>query len=155
MPFSNFFKKSVFYATLSQTGRRICVIIITEIRNTAKKADLLNQIHNLMRGEKIMDNTTITRTVTDGIPVELQGIQMEDEEIRLYISRGQKAHGRIEGLTIIADGEYVELQYKLPTARFDRIRRITGYLVGTLDRFNNGKRAEVMDRVTHSCSCCN
>ena len=33
--------------------------------------------------------------------------------------------------------------------RFDRIRRITGYLVGTLDRFNNAKRAEEHDRVKH------
>ena len=32
---------------------------------------------------------------------------------------------------------------------FDRIRRITGYLVGTLDRFNNAKKSEVTDRVTH------
>lgn len=34
---------------------------------------------------------------------------------------------------------------------FERIRRITGYLVGTLDRFNNAKRAEERDRVRHSC----
>lgn len=34
--------------------------------------------------------------------------------------------------------------------KFDRIRRITGYLVGTLDRFNNAKRAEVQDRVKHT-----
>lgn len=33
--------------------------------------------------------------------------------------------------------------------RFDRIRRITGYLVGTLDRFNNAKRAEESERVKH------
>jgi anaerobic ribonucleoside-triphosphate reductase len=33
---------------------------------------------------------------------------------------------------------------------FERIRRITGYLVGTVDRFNNAKRAEVNDRVKHS-----
>ncbi|MCR4963989.1 MAG: anaerobic ribonucleoside triphosphate reductase [Firmicutes bacterium] len=33
---------------------------------------------------------------------------------------------------------------------FQRIRRITGYLVGTLDRFNNAKRAEEADRVKHS-----
>ena len=33
---------------------------------------------------------------------------------------------------------------------FERIRRITGYLVGTVDRFNNAKRAEVEDRVKHS-----
>ena len=33
--------------------------------------------------------------------------------------------------------------------RFERIRRITGYLVGTVDRFNDGKRAEERDRVKH------
>ena len=33
---------------------------------------------------------------------------------------------------------------------FERIRRITGYLVGTVDRFNNGKKAEEKDRVKHS-----
>lgn len=36
--------------------------------------------------------------------------------------------------------------------RFERIRRITGYLVGTLDRFNDAKRAEVRDRVKHAGS---
>ena len=35
----------------------------------------------------------------------------------------------------------------------ERIRRITGYLVGTLDRFNNAKRAEVEDRVKHNLVC--
>lgn len=34
--------------------------------------------------------------------------------------------------------------------KFERIRRITGYLVGTVDRFNNGKKAEEHDRVKHS-----
>lgn len=33
--------------------------------------------------------------------------------------------------------------------RFERIRRITGYLVGTLDRFNDAKKAEVEDRIKH------
>ena len=33
--------------------------------------------------------------------------------------------------------------------KFERIRRITGYLVGTLDRFNDAKRSEVNDRVKH------
>ena len=36
--------------------------------------------------------------------------------------------------------------------RFERIRRITGYLVGTLDRFNNAKRAEESQRVKHGIS---
>lgn len=34
--------------------------------------------------------------------------------------------------------------------KFERIRRITGYLVGTVDRFNDAKRAEVRDRVKHA-----
>lgn len=34
--------------------------------------------------------------------------------------------------------------------RFERIRRITGYLVGTVDRFNNAKKAELRDRVKHT-----
>ena len=32
---------------------------------------------------------------------------------------------------------------------FERIRRITGYLVGTVDRFNNAKKSEEKDRVKH------
>ena len=36
---------------------------------------------------------------------------------------------------------------------FERIRRITGYLVGTLDRFNNAKRAEEHDRIYHAHTC--
>lgn len=33
--------------------------------------------------------------------------------------------------------------------KFERIRRITGYLVGTFDKWNNAKRAEEKDRVKH------
>lgn len=33
--------------------------------------------------------------------------------------------------------------------KFERIRRVTGYLVGTLERFNDAKRAEERDRVKH------
>ena len=34
--------------------------------------------------------------------------------------------------------------------KFERIRRVTGHLVGTLDRFNNAKRSEEADRVKHN-----
>lgn len=50
---------------------------------------------------------------------------------------------------------YVELAYHYENQPFHRIRRITGYLVGTLDRFNNAKRAEERDRVKHSIRCNN
>ena len=35
------------------------------------------------------------------------------------------------------------------SVKFERISRITGYLVGTMDRWNNAKRAEEHDRVKH------
>ncbi len=45
-------------------------------------------------------------------------------------------------------------RHETEDAPFERVRRITGYLVGTLDRFNNAKRAEVRDRVQHSVGGC-
>lgn len=45
---------------------------------------------------------------------------------------------------VVKDGKVGE------NVKFERIRRITGYLVGTLDRFNDGKAAEVRDRVKHN-----
>lgn len=54
-----------------------------------------------------------------------------------------------DSIDIRLDGEYVELAYHYQNQPFHRIRRITGYLVGTLDRFNNAKRAEERDRVKH------
>ena len=45
-------------------------------------------------------------------------------------------------------------QAKETKKTIERIRRITGYLVGTVDRFNDAKRAEESDRVKHSLSGC-
>jgi arsenate reductase-like glutaredoxin family protein len=45
--------------------------------------------------------------------------------------------------------QFVDLKYHY-NAPFERIRRITGYLVGTTDRWNNAKKAELKDRVKHN-----
>ena len=50
--------------------------------------------------------------------------------------------------TALLQQEFTERQLG-KGVKFERIRRITGYLVGTLDRFNDAKRAEVNDRVKH------
>jgi len=54
------------------------------------------------------------------------------------------------GYNGIIDNECPFCHRKEDDIKFERIRRITGYLVGTLDRFNNAKRAEVEHRVKHS-----
>jgi hypothetical protein len=60
-----------------------------------------------------------------------------------------KFNKKLDSLEITIDGDYVDLQYSFIPVKFDRIRRITGYLVGTVDRFNDAKRAEERDRVKH------
>ena len=54
------------------------------------------------------------------------------------------------GYTGILNGKCPQCGRAEGDVRFERIRRITGYLVGTLDRFNDAKKAEVRDRAKHS-----
>ena len=82
------------------------------------------------------------------VHVNVTGGEPEEHEIESYIERGRKRYGDgLCGIDVELDGEYVNLTYH--TVPFDRIRRITGYLVGTLDSFNDAKRAEERDRVKH------
>ena len=84
-----------------------------------------------------------TVTVTNGT--------LEQPEIQAYIDRAAKKFGHEpRHIDIKVCGDEVELDYDLGALPFHRIRRITGYLVGTLDRFNNAKRAEEHDRVKHT-----
>ena len=84
--------------------------------------------------------------------VSVAGGTLPQEEINAYIVRAREKFGvEPRHIDIKVDGEEVELNYALPQRPFHRIRRITGYLVGTLERFNNGKRSEERDRVKHSC----
>ena len=73
------------------------------------------------------------------------------EELEAYIARAHELYPGvpIESINIAFDGEYADITYNFAAVKFERIRRITGYLVGTLDRFNDAKRAEEHDRVKH------
>ena len=89
----------------------------------------------------------------DGVEIKADGLtDITEEEIRQYITYVQEETGeKPHKLTITpAEGGYVNLDYTIHGPRFERIRRITGYLVGTLDRWNNAKRQEEKDRVKHT-----
>ena len=83
--------------------------------------------------------------------ITVTGGEMSAKEKSLYVEHIEKENpGRkIDWLKIQIDGEYVNLEYQLVPVKFDRIRRITGYLVGTMDRWNDAKRAEERGRVKH------
>ena len=61
-----------------------------------------------------------------------------------------KYNRKLKSLDINIDGDFADLNYEFEQVPFERIRRITGYLVGTMDHWNNAKAAEEGDRVKHS-----
>ena len=90
--------------------------------------------------------------VVNGSNGTISGINdMSEQEVVAYIDMLQDENqDELSQLTISpAENGEVNLDYVLQPARFERIRRITGYLVGTIDRWNNAKRAEEHDRVKH------
>ena len=91
----------------------------------------------------------------NGTVVTVTGIEnITEQEIIAYIARiKEQSQEEVTTLDIsLADDGQVILDYQLRPQKFERIRRITGYLVGTIDRWNNAKRAEESDRVKHSLS---
>ncbi|MEF9875344.1 MAG: anaerobic ribonucleoside-triphosphate reductase [Gordonibacter sp.] len=74
-----------------------------------------------------------------------------EHEVEAYISRAhdQRPAQKLTALKLQVEGEDVGISYSFEPMPFDRIRRITGYLVGTMDRWNNAKTSEEADRVKH------
>lgn len=76
-----------------------------------------------------------------------------DWEKDYQLSRLEEEHGqRLAKLDVSIDpedGNYLLVNYEFAPTPFERIRRITGYLVGTMDHWNDAKRAEERDRVKH------
>ena len=89
--------------------------------------------------------------------VNVTGGELSQQEINAYIQRAEEQNQsqKLVGIDINVDGEYVDLKYTFEPLPFNRIRRVTGYLVGTLDRWNDAKKAEESQRVKHNIpSCC-
>ena len=90
----------------------------------------------------------------DGVEIiQQEGTSLPAEEIEQYVKRGKEQYGeslyRIY-LEVPEDcQEDIKIEYVYHQQKFQRLRRITGYLVGSLDRWNDGKRAEERDRVKH------
>ena len=91
--------------------------------------------------------------IIDG--VEVKGLpDITEAEARAYIAEARKeitGGGRLVKLTISPDKDPggIILSWEARGEKFERIRRITGYLVGTIERWNNAKQQEEKDRVKH------
>ena len=90
----------------------------------------------------------------DGVEVTVENLlDATVDELKHYVDYvRQETNGRLMELTVSPSEEEegsVVLHWIVQGEKFERIRRITGYLVGTIDRWNNAKRAEEKERVKH------
>lgn len=82
--------------------------------------------------------------------ITVKGHEINDKERQAYIEYLETKYNRkLASLEISLDGEFADLSYQFQPVPFERIRRITGYLTGNLNTWNNAKRAEEADRVKH------
>ena len=89
----------------------------------------------------------------DNVEVTVEGLtDVSEKEMRHYVEYvGNQTDKPLTTLLITDAGDgNVTLHYELSAEKFERIRRITGYLVGSIDRWNNAKRAEEHERVKHA-----
>ena len=62
------------------------------------------------------------------------------KEALAYVNYLEKKYNRkLKSLDIHLDGDYADLNYEFEQVPFERIRRITGYLVGTMDHWNSAR----------------
>jgi hypothetical protein len=78
---------------------------------------------------------------------------MPAAELLAYVEYVKGSHAdwlpTLEQVALTPEGEEIDIKYVFRSVPFERIRRITGYLVGTMDRWNDAKKAELEDRVKH------
>ena len=78
-------------------------------------------------------------------------IDIDEKEKQGYIDYVKEKNPKkiIKYIKVTLDGDFANLEYEVEEEPFDRIRRITGYLVGDTRYWNNAKKAEERDRVKH------
>ena len=72
------------------------------------------------------------------------------EEILGYLEKSKAMIPTLKSITFELDGDKVACKYTAAGVPFERIRRITGYLTGDLNSWNDAKRAEESERVKHN-----
>ena len=111
------------------------------------KAEVEAPYHDLTRGGHIF-YVEIDGDATHNPQVIMSVVDMMD---RLNMGYGSVNHNRNRCMDCGYENAQADLKVcpKCGSKHIDRLQRITGYLVGTTDRWNSGKLAELNDRVTH------
>lgn len=133
------------YDAQTEYARRL---LIYEESGTVTNEMVIELLSDYINGDP---NDYITQY--HNILIKVRYGNMSDKEINATAEHliSENPDKIIKEITIsVVDDENAIVTFSYDSVDFQRIRRITGYLVGTLDRFNNAKRAEERDRVKHS-----
>jgi hypothetical protein len=97
------------------------------------------------------EDNTMKYFKLDDVEIKTDVEDMTEEEVLQYLRAAQsRTSGKIVKMTVKAfENNELDVKYECQKIKFERIRRITGYLVGTLDKWNDAKRAEEKQRVKH------
>ena len=90
--------------------------------------------------------------LVDGVKVITVGLDdLTEKEAKNYIDYvRERVETPLQTLEVaLCDDGKIDLRYKAQGEKFERIRRITGYLTGDLNSWNNAKRTEEHERVKH------
>ena len=111
----------------------------------------IGMVISFMLGHLWKEMTLMQLLKIDGIRIEVYNAELTEEEILQYISRARlaKPSGKLIRMTLTVDGDSVDIESEYEATPFERIRRITGYLVGRLSRANAAKSAEIADRTAN------
>ena len=109
--------------------------------STRKYEESRDKVLNFFNLQDTNTHTVIyTKTTTESLNI-LADILIQNKE----------PNKEIEYINVVIDEEgYANIEYKVNPIPFERIRRITGYLTGTTNTWNNAKKSELKDRVKHN-----
>lgn len=105
------------------------------------------------RGRAVSPRVFTLNMGKDGHKVTVQfnteGCEHNIGEAAYYAAAALTKHPKADRVVVTFEGDDAVMECITYGARFERIRRITWYLVGTTDRWNDAKQAELKDRVAH------
>ena len=89
--------------------------------------------------------------IIDGVEVSTENFEATDEQLVQYVEFAKSKESDVKkvSLTLCEDG-MVDVKIMARHEKFERLRRITGYISGDLNTWNDSKRAEERERVKHA-----
>lgn len=93
--------------------------------------------------------------IIDGVQITAHGFDFDNpppchDELKNYVDYCRQREPNVTSIKVkLCDDGKVDLKYVAHDVRFERIRRVTGYLTGDVKTWNDAKQAEERDRVKH------